>query len=120
MSPCGREVRGRMLRSRMQSWVTARLTERCRATKMLHEEMSTLDTTKMRADPRLAGMEWPKITLVTAVYKGAEDLEATIRSVMAQEYPNLEYIVVDDGAKDERGEIFRKNEGAVSWWSCPG
>ena len=63
-----------------------------------------------------ARTEWPKITLVTAVYNGEEYLEATIRSIVHQGYPNLEYIVVDDGSTDGTGEIIRKYEGAVSCW----
>jgi glycosyltransferase involved in cell wall biosynthesis len=59
---------------------------------------------------------WPKITLVTAVYNGEEYLEATIRSVVEQGYPNLEYILVDDGSTDGTVEIIRKYERAVSCW----
>ena len=66
-----------------------------------------------RESPR---SQWPKITLVTAVYNGAKYLEATIRSVVEQGYPNLEYIVVDDGSTDGTGEIIRKYERAVSCW----
>lgn len=51
---------------------------------------------------------WPKITLVTAVYNGETYLEATIRSVLNQGYPNLEYILVDDGSTDRTPEIIRK------------
>jgi glycosyltransferase involved in cell wall biosynthesis len=61
-------------------------------------------------------LAWPKITLVTAVYNGEEYLEATIRSVVEQGYPNLEYIVVDDGSTDGTVEIIRKYEGQVSCW----
>ena len=60
--------------------------------------------------------EWPKITLVTAVYNGEEYLEATIRSIVNQEYPNLEYIVVNDGSTDGTVEIIRKYERAMSCW----
>src|SRR6266849_6638706 len=63
-----------------------------------------------------ARTEWPKITLVTAVYNGEEYLEATIRSVVNQGYPNLEYIVVDDGSTDGTAEIIRKYERYVSAW----
>jgi glycosyltransferase involved in cell wall biosynthesis len=70
----------------------------------------------MQAERSLAGTEWPKITLVTAVYNGEEYLEATIRSVVSQGYPNLEYIVVDDGSMDATAEIIRKYEGQVSCW----
>ncbi len=63
-----------------------------------------------------ARREWPKITLVTAVYNGEEYLEATIRSIVNQGYPNLEYIVVDDGSTDRTAEIIRKYEREVSCW----
>ena len=63
-----------------------------------------------------ARLEWPKITVVTAVYNGEEYLEATIRSVVAQGYPNLEYIVVDDGSTDGTAEIIGKYEREVSCW----
>src|SRR5713226_4274322 len=63
-----------------------------------------------------ARTEWPKITLVTAVYNGEEYLEATIRSVVNQGYPNLEYVVVDDGSTDGTLEIIRKYEREVSSW----
>lgn len=51
--------------------------------------------------------QWPKITLVTAVYNGEALLDATIRSILNQGYPNLEYIVVDDGSTDLTPEIIR-------------
>jgi hypothetical protein len=60
--------------------------------------------------------EWPKITLVTAVYNGAEYLEATMRSIVNQGYPNLEYIVVDDGSTDRTPEIIAKYKRAVTCW----
>src|SRR5690348_11118280 len=63
-----------------------------------------------------ARLESPKITLVTAVYNGEEYLEATIRSVVEQGYPNLEYILVDDGSTDGTVEIIRKYERGVSCW----
>jgi cellulose synthase/poly-beta-1,6-N-acetylglucosamine synthase-like glycosyltransferase len=44
-----------------------------------------------------ASTRWPRITLVTPVYNGARFIEATIRSIVYQGYPNLEYIVVDGG-----------------------
>jgi len=59
---------------------------------------------------------WPRITVVTAVYNGEEYLEATIRSVVNQGYPNLEYVVVDDGSTDGTLEIIRKYEREVSSW----
>jgi hypothetical protein len=80
------------------------------------EEMSTVGTTNKQGERSMAGTAWPKITLVTAVYNGEEYLEATMRSIVNQGYPNLEYIVVDDGSTDGTAEIIRKYEGAVSCW----
>ena len=59
---------------------------------------------------------WPKITLVTAVYNGEEYLEQTIVSIVGQGYPNLEYIIVDDGSTDSTVEIIRKYERQVTCW----
>jgi len=63
-----------------------------------------------------SGVKWPRIALVTPVYNGEEYLEATIRSVVNQGYPNLEYIVVDAGSTDTTIEIIRKYEGSISGW----
>lgn len=52
-------------------------------------------------------IQLPRITLVTAVYNGEAYLEDTIRSVIFQGYPNLEYILVNDGSTDRTAEIIR-------------
>jgi len=65
-------------------------------------------------EQRRAASEWPRITLVTAVYNGEEYLEATLRSVLNQGYPNLEYIVVDDGSTDGTAEIIARYAGELS------
>lgn len=59
--------------------------------------------------------DWPKISLVTAVYNGAEFLDATICSVLQQGYPNLEYIIVDDGSTDATPEIIAKYRPYVAY-----
>jgi glycosyltransferase involved in cell wall biosynthesis len=53
---------------------------------------------------------WPRITVVTAVYNGEAYLEDTIRSLIYQGYPNLEYIIVNDGSTDRTAEIVRDYE----------
>ena len=54
--------------------------------------------------------DWPKITVVTPSYNQGEFLEETIRSVLLQGYPNLEYFVIDGGSSDSSLEVIKKYE----------
>ncbi len=51
---------------------------------------------------------WPKITIVTPNFNGAKYLEQTIRSVIDQGYPNLEYILIDGGSNDGSRDIIER------------
>lgn len=61
-------------------------------------------------------MKLPKITLVTPTLNQARLLEECIRSVVWQNYPDLEYIVVDGGSTDDTIHIIKKYEDRLAWW----
>jgi GT2 family glycosyltransferase len=59
----------------------------------------------------------PSITLVTAVYNGREYIERCIESILSQNYPNLEYIILDGGSNDGTQEIIKRYQKHLSHWS---
>ncbi len=63
-----------------------------------------------------SGARWPKISIVTPSFNQVSYIEETIRSVLLQGYPNLEYIIIDGGSTDGSVDIIRHYEHCLAYW----
>lgn len=62
---------------------------------------------------------YPKISIVTVSYNQVEFIEENIKSVINQNYPNVEHIIIDAGSTDGTLEILRKYDKYLTWTSEP-
>ncbi len=58
----------------------------------------------------------PKVSIIMPSFNQGQFLETSIHSVLEQDYPNIEYILVDGGSKDNSVEIIKKYQDHLAWW----
>jgi glycosyltransferase involved in cell wall biosynthesis len=63
------------------------------------------------------GSPWPRISIVTPSYNQGRFIEETIRSILLQGYPDLEYIVMDGGSTDGSADIIRRYSPWLTYWT---
>src|SRR4030095_2867904 len=66
--------------------------------------------------PTAATHSWPRITVVTPSFNHGRFIEETIRSILLQSYPNIEYFVLDGGSTDNTVEIIEKYSPWIDFW----
>ncbi len=62
------------------------------------------------------GSPWPKISIVTPSYGQGQFIEETIRAVLLQGYPDIEFIIIDGGSQDNTVELIKKYEPFIAYW----
>lgn len=63
-----------------------------------------------------SGDEWPRISIVTPNYNYGHFLEETIRSILLQGYPDIQYIITDGMSVDNSVEVIKKYEKWLDYW----
>jgi glycosyltransferase involved in cell wall biosynthesis len=61
-------------------------------------------------------IQWPRISIITPSYNQGSFIEETMRSILDQGYPNLEYIVIDGGSTDESVELIEQYADRLAYW----
>lgn len=74
------------------------------------------EETPQLPDTMQDGSAWPRISIVIPTYNQGQFIEETIRSVLLQGYPDLEFIIINDGSTDNTVEIIKRYEWYLAYW----
>lgn len=89
--------------------------DKCGPAPNLSLECADMMVESMR-EQTLSKVACARITVVTVVFNGENEIENTIKSVLSQDYPNIEYIIIDGGSVDRTLDIIRKYQSKVDYW----
>jgi glycosyltransferase involved in cell wall biosynthesis len=81
------------------------------------DEMERLNNFTDMLETSERNRQLPLVTIITPAHNRASFLKETIQSVLAQDYPCIEYIVLDDGSTDNTREVLEKYSGTICWES---
>lgn len=83
---------------------------------LVEQELSNLKWFKKPVSTISKDSSWPKISIITPSFNQGSFIEDTILSVLNQNYPNLEFIIIDGASTDHSVEIIRKYEKYIYYW----
>lgn len=80
--------------------------------------MSRLEGGKrINGRPEIKDQEWsPVVSIITVVYNNRDSLEKTIKSVVSQTYPNIEFVIIDGFSDDGTLDVIRAYNEKIGYW----
>ena len=83
---------------------------------MLSDSRPTSGGIRLRGSAQKASPQKPLVSVITAVFNGEAFIASCIESVLSQDYPNIEHIVLDGGSTDGTVAILRKYQDQIAFW----
>jgi len=81
-----------------------------------HYEPRSINSTAARQCRPHKALDYPRITIVIPSFNQGRFIGHTLKSIIGQNYPNLELIVVDGSSNDESLNVIQAHAGHIKWW----